>query len=365
MPAAPSWPHTFEELASAVREEVSGVLRPRLGAAKRMAGRYGVKPTASCIDTLMRRGGKRFRAALTVAGHCAIKPRAAWTAAVQAGAALELLHAYLLVQDDWMDGDVERRGGPSVHVTLSEAYGDERIGAASAVLASDLAWGLAVRLMSELDAPPSRRVQALSMLMRCHQEVIVGQQLDLLYAVDKAAPRSRRRREMAKPRTDIETVHALKTASYTVTAPLLVGSSIAGATQEQMDALELFARPLGVAFQLRDDLSGVFGSPAKTGKPLAGDLSAGKRTVVTELADERLKGVARRAFERVYGRRDAGKIALTAAVAAIEQTGIRDEVEKRLVKRCKLARKRLRLLNLSAQPNAWLEGAVVLVEGER
>jgi len=353
-PAA--WPQTFSDLVAVVRKEVRGVLRVRVGAAQRMAGRHGVEPTADAIDALMRRGGKRFRAALTVAGYACVKPRAAWGPAVQAGTAIELLHAYLLIQDDWMDGDVTRRGGPSAHVALTESYGDAHVGAASAVLASDLAWGLAVGLMTELDAPAPRRLQALSALMRCHQEVIVGQQLDMLLA-NPAADKGARWAQ-----TDVETVHSLKTASYTVAAPLVVGASVAGASGPMVEALERFARPLGIAFQLRDDLLGVFGQPEDTGKPLAGDLRAAKRTAVTALADGMLDARGRRAYRQAHGQPNADGDTMREAVAALDRCGVRRAVETQLDKRCRLARRRLGRLAIAARPRRWLDGAVSLVE---
>jgi geranylgeranyl diphosphate synthase type I len=240
---------------------------------------------------------------------------------------------------------------------LRDAYGDARRGAASALLASDLAWGLAMRIMAELDAAPSRRVAAMSALLRCHQEVIVGQQLDLLTEHHAGAVVA----EVAL-RASVETVHRLKTASYTVTAPLLVGACLAGAEQGLQDELELFARPLGIAFQLRDDLKGVFGDPAETGKGRAGDLRAGKRTAVTEAAAERLDEAGQRALEAVLGVRDASAEALGRAVAELERCGVRVRVEEQLTARCALARERLAAISLPERTRSWLTGAIDRVQ---
>ena len=352
------WPYTFDDLVAAVREEVASVLRSRLTVTHRMAERHGVGATVAAIETLMRRGGKRYRAALAVAGFAAADEQAVWKPAMEAGAALELLHAYLLIQDDWMDDDDTRRGGPSVHVILREAYGDTRLGAASALLASDLAWGLSMRIMAELDAAPSRRTAALSALLRFHQEVIVGQQLDLLTEHRAGAVV-----EQLAQRSTVETVHRLKTASYTVAAPLVVGACLAGAEQPLQDELELFARPLGIAFQLQDDLKGVFGDPRETGKGRAGDLRAGKRTAVTEAASDALDDAGKSAFDAVLGVADASAEDLARAVAELERCGVRAAVEARLADRCVTARERLAAMALSDRCRSWLSGAIDLVQG--
>jgi geranylgeranyl diphosphate synthase type I len=356
MSVASRSPHTFDELVRVVRKQTDTVLRKRLGRLKRAASRIAIGPTADALDRLMASGGKRFRAALTVAGYAAIRPRADRAAAVQAGAALELLHAYLLIQDDWMDDDATRRGGPSAHVALGAAYG-AAFGGASALLASDLAWGAAIELMTNIEATPARRIAALSVLMRCHQEVVFGQQLDVLRAAEGGTALAR-----IAAATDIETVHALKTGSYTVTAPLLVGAALAGASPRQQRALERFGRPLGVAFQLRDDLLGVFGERAATGKPFAGDIRAGKRTAVTEWGDA-LGPRARRVFEAAFGNEDASAPALRAAARALDEAGARNRVDRRLRDRCALADRRLAKMAIAPQPRAWLEGAVGWLRG--
>ena len=221
----------------------------------------------------MHRGGKRFRPALLAASWVACgggegdaaEPELP-QAVLDAGCAWELLQAYFLIHDDWMDGDDTRRGGPSVHVQLAAHHDDAQLGAASAILAGDLACALAHRILLEADAPADVVRAASAAFARVHEEVVLGQAIDLtLAAADRAA---------------VERMHALKTGSYTVRGPLEVGAVIARGSSDAHAALDRYARPLGVAFQLRDDLLGAFGDASATGKPVGGDVRSRKRTAL-------------------------------------------------------------------------------------
>jgi geranylgeranyl diphosphate synthase type I len=149
-------------------------------------------------------------------------------------------------------------------------------------------------------------------------EVIAGQVLDI--------------RGGAATAHDVEVVHILKTASYSVRGPVVMGARLAGAGDAQVAALEAFAQPLGVAFQLRDDVMGAFGDARAMGKPSGSDLREGKRTalVVDALRDPR---VAER-LQRVLGRSDASDGDVAAAVAALEDCGARTRVEERAPRSC-------------------------------
>jgi len=215
-------------------------------------------------------------------------------------------------------------------------------------LASDLAWGSALRLLSQAPVPAARVRAALNELLEAHEQVVLGQQLDVL-GVD-----------------DVDVVHELKTGSYTVRGPLLIGVALAGADLAGGDAalgraIGRFAEPLGRAFQLRDDLLGTFGEPQRTGKRLAGDLRAGKRTAVTVLAAERLDPAGQRALRRVFGVGSATKADLRGAIEHLQRCGVRAELEIRLGELCAAADRRARRLPMAARSVGWLRGAVSLV----
>ncbi|MFO0553167.1 MAG: polyprenyl synthetase family protein [Polyangiaceae bacterium] len=306
----------------------------------------------SIIDTgesLSLRGGKRFRAALLFAGYYGVQPNGAIGVAVLGGVALEMLQSYLLIQDDWMDGDVERRGGPSAHVFLAKALGKgplpaEHAGAVGALLTSDLVWGLAVDALLRAKVDAALAVRALAELVRIHEDVVAGQVLDTL---------------AKKP--DVEVLHDLKTGSYTVRGPLALGATLGGASNKILKSLAGYANPLGVAFQLRDDLLGVFGTEQEAGRPQGSDLLAGKSTAVVRHADARLRGAAKQAVARVWKNREASRADMAQAVDAIAQTGAREAVEKRLAELCETAESAARKLPLSEKARLELTGASLAI----
>ena len=262
------------------------------------------------IAALTMRGGKRLRPAVLYAAFRAVRPEGTLTDVVDAGAALELLQSYLLIHDDWMDGDAERRGGPSVHAALGDKHGDARLGASLAILAGNLACAWSWRIFYE--TPAATRDRVLAVVSRMHEEVLVGQELDLLAV------------------KDVSRMHQLKTGSYTLRGPMALGAALARASEAQEAALMAFATPLGEAFQMRDDLLGSFGDPGQTGKPAGNDLREGKRTSLVAAAEARLDAAALAPLHRVLGRADATPDEVDAAIAVLTSSGARADVEARL-----------------------------------
>ncbi len=229
-------------------------------------------------------GGKRLRAAFCHWGFRAIRPGdladEATRSLARAGAALELLHASALVHDDLMDASDTRRGHPTPHRGFAEQHrragwssSSEQYGAAAAILLGDLLLSWADELLRRCGFPADRVLAALDVFDVCRSEVITGQFLDV----------SAQARGSADV-TAAMTVLRYKSAKYSVERPLHLGAALAGATPEQIADLSAFGLPLGEAFQLRDDLLGVFGDPEATGKPAGDDLVEGKRTVLVALA---------------------------------------------------------------------------------
>jgi geranylgeranyl diphosphate synthase, type I len=265
-----------------------------------------------CVRDLTLRGGKRLRAALVHGGACLFDPAALGDPAVRdAAAAMELLHTYFLIHDDIMDEDETRRGGPSAHAALGAAVGDAKKGRDLAILAGDLASALHEGLVAGLDAPEGRRRTAARLFARMHADVIHGQTLDLLGG---AVP---------------EDVADHKTASYTTVGPVAIGAALGGATWDGVVRVAAIARPIGIAFQISDDLLGAFGDPAATGKPRGSDLRSGKRTALLQIALERADAAQRAAIEAVLGERDADGAAVEAAISAIAMTGAKAACEER------------------------------------
>jgi geranylgeranyl diphosphate synthase, type I len=333
----------FAHFVARTRQQVEQRLGPWLDA--RVAEARGRGPevglVADGVRELTLRGGKRLRAVLLAAAYEACEGQGGAAAVASAGAALELFQTYLLTHDDLMDGGEVRRGGPSLPARMREHFGAASADAMS-ILAGDLAGAWAQRLFPEVALPPERVGRAALEFARMHEDVIVGQVIDVRGAASDARA--------------VEAMHALKTASYTVRGPVLLGAHLAGATADRIDALAAFAEPLGIAFQLRDDVLGTFGDPVAMGKPAGGDLREGKRTalVVDALRDER----AAEALDRVLGRRDARDEDVREAVAQMERCGALGRIEARIAELTRESRAALGRAALAPGGRALLEPTI-------
>ena len=188
---------------------------------------------------------------------------------------MEILHAYLLVHDDLMDEDALRRGGPSLHQQYTELplapspLKPSTYGTAMAIIAGDLACWMALQALTHLPFPEERRLRAISKLSEIFLQVGYGQWLDILASGESP---------FGEPEAML--VNRLKTARYTIEAPLYLGGLLAGASEEELQALADYSRHLGQAFQLQDDLLGLYGSEEQLGKPVGSDLRQGKRNLL-------------------------------------------------------------------------------------
>ncbi len=298
-----------------VNRKLTPALSTSLKHSMTQASEYGaeVEAMVGAVQSLCERGGKRLRPGLCVSGALAVDEKADWQPLIQAGVALELLQAYFLIHDDWMDDDDERRGGPTAHIQLAKAFRSKKIGACSAILAGDHAVALAQAELAELKVSPSRLVKAYRSFAWMQLMAVAGQQLDVKGTTKYP-----------------ELTYELKTASYTVQGPLRLGAELAGAKTSTLDALSAYGLPAGIGFQLRDDLIGVFGDPEKTGKIRGNDLRSGKNTSLLRLAKKRLKGRELASLKKVVGNLKAGEKSVEKAIGLLETCGAKAEVEARI-----------------------------------
>lgn len=292
-------------------------------------------------------GGKRFRALFCYWGWQSVAGRVAVDEVVDAptpdagpvvalASALEVFHAAALVHDDIMDNSDLRRGRPSAHRQFEAAHrragwerSPERYGEAAALLLGDLLLGWSDELFDRgvRAAPdPSAAWAAREEFARMRTEVTVGQYLDML---EEDSWRHRGEDDLLDR---AQRVVVYKSAKYSVEAPLAIGAALAGADLAQLAALRAFGLPLGVAFQLRDDVLGVFGDPEVTGKPAGDDLREGKRTVLVTLARQKLPTSARRIFDELVGDPDLDASQIGMLQTAVRDSGALDDVE-RLIER--------------------------------
>jgi geranylgeranyl diphosphate synthase type I len=283
------------------------------------------------------RGGKRFRALVCWEGWRAVTgapdaaPAAIIDGVVTVASALELFHAAALVHDDIIDSSDTRRGAPSVHRRFERLHADhgyagdpESFGRAAAVLLGDLlqSWSDDLLTQGLRSLPPEHGAGARAEFERMRLDVTTGQYLDL---VEERAWR-------IVPEEDAllraERVILYKSAKYSVEAPLVIGARLGGARTEQVDALRAFGVPLGIAFQLRDDLLGVFGDPSVTGKPAGDDLVEGKRTVLIALTRSMMPPGARRLLDDLLGDPDLSPAQIMLLQNTLRESGAVDRVER-------------------------------------
>jgi geranylgeranyl diphosphate synthase type I len=289
-------------------------------------------------------GGKRFRALFcywgwqSVAGRSgSFDPLAEGSrqttaeAVVTVAAALEIFHAAALVHDDIMDRSDTRRGRPAAHRRFESLHeesgwvGDRSLyGTNSALLLGDVLLSLSDSVFDEglalLDPARARIVRQEFHTMRL--DVTAGQYLDV-------------HEETAWPTID-ETEHLVraqrvivfKSAKYSIEAPLVIGALVAGASEAQLEGLRSFGLPLGVAYQLRDDVLGVFGDPEVTGKPAGDDLREGKRTVLVATARRALPPSSVRLLDELLGDPDLDDDQIGVLQATLRESGAVEAVEQ-------------------------------------
>lgn len=268
-------------------------------------------------------GGKRLRPLLCVMGWQAAGGHGALRPVVRTAASLEMFHAFCLIHDDIMDNSDTRRGIPTVHRRLARHHADgrgtataRRMGNSTAILIGDLALAWSDELLHTAHLTPRRLGAVLPLIDAMRTEVMYGQYLDVT--------------AVGRLDTDVERALRIvryKTAKYTAERPLHIGAALADGPPAVRDALSAYALPVGEAFQLRDDLLGVFGAPEVTGKPSLDDLREGKHTVLAALALQRADADQRDTLHALYGRADLDETDADRIRRILTATGARDEVD--------------------------------------
>jgi geranylgeranyl diphosphate synthase type I len=283
-------------------------------------------PVAHSLSSFLLDGGKRLRplfaySAFIGAGGVANKN------VIRAISSLELLQACALIHDDLMDGSDTRRGKPSIHRHFETIHQREemegfaeRYGMAAAVLLGDLALVLSDQMLNSAGLDSAQMHSVLPVHDEMRVELMAGQFLDI--------------HEQTQKNTSVErslTIARYKSGKYTIERPLQLGAAVAipdPLLRAQLVSIySEFGLPLGEAFQLRDDLLGVFGDPKVTGKPAGDDLREGKRTVLMAMTHDRISGAAEAEFMAEFGNHDISENAIARLQEIIAETGAAMHVE--------------------------------------
>ncbi|TPX03336.1 polyprenyl synthetase family protein, partial [Schumannella luteola] len=270
---------------------------------------------------LLAHGGKRVRPLLLLTAHDDLGGRRR-DDALRAAVGVELLHNALVIHDDIIDGDLERRGGPNITAAFASDARARGIrpreargwGETMALLAGDLLLSAAVREVARIDAPVELRDQVLRILDDGVYLAASGEQADVAFGLG-----------LERPDTEsIRTMMHRKTACYSFETPLRVGAALAEAPEQLGHRLGEIGRSLGLLFQMRDDLLGVFGTPAITGKSASGDLREGKVTLLVAYARDT---PAWEAVAALWGRAGIGDAEVELLREALEVSGARKRLE--------------------------------------
>jgi len=289
----------------AVREQIQGELTSYLTLQREYLSGIGSEliPVCDALESFLLEGGKRLRPLFAFAGFAATGKNVT-PADIRAFTSLELLQACALIHDDLMDRSDTRRGKPAIHRHFENLHQQEamngladQFGEAAAVLLGDLALVWSDHLLHTSGVSSDALLSALSVHDEMRIELMAGQYLDVREAGERSPSVDRSLR-----------IARYKSGKYTIERPLHLGSALAITDANQRKALtnilSAYGLPLGEAFQLRDDMLGIFGDPSVTGKPAGDDIREGKRTVLMAMTLERADQVTSAKIQSALGRED-------------------------------------------------------------
>ena len=316
---------SIEKVRSAVKEELTHYLAEQRDYLTSIASE--LIPVCDALEDYLLEGGKRLRPLFAYAGFMAAGATPTRTD-IRAMASLELLQACALIHDDLMDGSDTRRGKPAIHRHFESLHRQgsmsgvpEQFGAAAAVLLGDLALVWSDHMLHNAGLSHESLLAALLIHDEMRIELMAGQYLDVREAGEKEFSVERSLR-----------IARYKSGKYTIERPLHLGAVIASPAQSEhgqlLNVLSAYGLPLGEAFQLRDDLLGIFGDPTVTGKPAGDDLREGKRTVLMAMTLEKASAPARRELQRDLGNPTLTVQRIEELRTIITETGAVAEVEK-------------------------------------
>lgn len=263
------------------------------------------------------RGGKRLRGAFVYAGHALFDGKLPESEITKAAMAVEMLHAYILMVDDSTDDSELRRGKPSAHVMFRNfhekselLYDRDEYSKFMSVTAGLMGAHQSINLLLEIKADPKAVLRATHNLNSAIVKTAYGQFHDIYTSYLGQATED-----------DLLFIHKYKSALYTIQNPLQLGSILAGAIDDDLEKISEYAIPLGVAFQLQDDILGVFGNSEITGKPNIDDLAEGKMTLLIQYALKHGNNSQVKALKKVLHNPDMTEQEFNSAKQAIIDSG--------------------------------------------
>ena len=287
----------LEEIRAKINKQLEILFKKKIAEAEKVDS-FAVEMVKALEDFTMR-GGKRIRAAMIYYGYTAFSDENL-DEVIKACICIELIQSFFLIHDDIIDKDELRRGGPTLHKMFEEYHkknflkkSPEHFGRSIAMLIGDLAGSISNELFADINLKKENKLAAIIELNKMESIVVYGESLDIL---------SELREEFTKE--DLLKVNRYKTSSYTFDSPLRIGALLAGAKKEQIAPLANYAINLGMAFQLQDDILGLFGDQKLFGKPIGSDFREGKTTLLSLKTEELTKGQDIEFVKKMLGNQD-------------------------------------------------------------
>lgn len=282
------------------------------------------KEAVKMIADFTLNAGKRIRPALVYYAYLAQGGKNQKDI-LEASMSIELVHTFLLIHDDIIDKDEKRHGVPTIHERykkigrkLNTSKNCEHFGNSMAMLAGDLASAMANEIIFNSNFPPSIIVEALDRLQQIVYNIVPGEMLDVVLETKGKAVEK-----------EILKMYEGKTASYSFEGPLHLGVTLAEKNNKEiLCKFSRYAIPVGIAFQIKDDILGIFGSEKRIGKPVGSDISEGKQTLLLIKAKEKATGSQREILNRCIGKADLSKEEMEDFRKVIRDTGSLEYSEK-------------------------------------
>lgn len=318
-----------------------------------------MKEMYAAVSEFCLRDGKRIRPLLLLNSYKGYKRRPGGKEGILSlASAVELMHSFLLVQDDIIDRSELRRGKKSLHILMGDMYGKQSlnpaIGTDIASVLADVIFSCAVELISKADVRPAYKNSFLQVFSKTYEMTAWGQILDSLCTMPASID----------PVSDAPMrISLMKTAYYTMVYPMIMGYVLSGGRNErEKKRIEDFGIPLGVAFQVRDDLLGVFGVEGDTGKPNDSDIREGKFTLLVQNAVASLQGSERAEFTGRFLKADKSEGDVEYVRSMIIDSGAMDDTISRHRELIDEARFKLDDLALTGRSRDVLCGVIESVE---
>ncbi len=317
----------MQEFFTAQKEKIIACLTPFLQQKQKDLKRVHAMGSEVCarLKAFVPRG-KMLRGGLLSLGYCLFKPNPP-PQIVRAGAALELVQAGLLIHDDIMDGDLERRGGKSLFFEyagraeaqkLSRAF---HVGESLGICAGDIAFFLSYELLSGLVLPAGTKTRLISLVSRELSYVAAAQMLDVYRGAQG---------RVKLTENDILRLYTYKTARYTFSLPLMCGAVLAHAGEEELARLGKIGELLGIIFQIKDDELGLFGESGKIGKPVGSDIKEGKKNLYYYYLFVQGGSTGWDELHNVFGSGQVGEREIEEIRSLVLRLGIQEKINKKV-----------------------------------